>query len=110
MLRQRKTAAPSGIGNETAAEETILAFDGPAIVRGITYHVIDEGMAGGISEEAARRTLERLQARSIRPTIERSRWGGLSNGERLEWLLAQSQTFLLIGPGNLMLLRSRRGH
>lgn len=109
MLRQRKPAAPGGIGNASATEEGTLTFDGPAIVRAITYHVIDEGLAGGTSEEAARRTLERLVARSIRPTVARSRWAAWSNAERLAWLLAESQTFLLIGPGNLMLLRARRG-
>ncbi|MDB5171963.1 MAG: hypothetical protein JWO87_3396 [Phycisphaerales bacterium] len=109
MLRQQKTGALGGSQAVCGTEEAALTFDPAALVRGIAYHVLDEGLARGVSDEAMRRTLERLAARSVRASIPRSRWAALANAERLDWLLSQSQTFLLVGPGNIMLLRARRG-
>src|SRR4051812_33537396 len=70
-----------------------ISLDARGVVAGITFHLIDEGLAERVCPESARRTLGRLEAQGTGPVeVSRSLWEEMSNAERLAWLLAGSET------------------
>jgi hypothetical protein len=70
-----------------------ISFTAVGAVAAITFHLLDEGIAEGVDNESARRSVARL-ARAAAPVVEISRsfWGEMSNPERLAWLLASTET------------------
>lgn len=91
-----------------AATTDQLRFDPISAVRGIAFHLVDERLGRAVAEETMQRTVERLTAKSFSPCIARDRWIMMTNAQRLEWLLAESQTLPLIGADDVVFLRSRR--
>jgi DNA-binding NtrC family response regulator len=68
----------------------VLAFDPPAIVRAITFHLLDEGNARTINRESSQTAVDALSRRKSQLIISASLWAAMNNVQRLQWLLKQS--------------------
>ena len=91
---------PAATGAADAARDAVapITFEPEAVARAIVYHMVDEGLAREVTGDSVRRTVARLRRRGLRPSIRRSAWRGMSNHERLEWLLSESLTVPLMRP------------
>ena len=85
----------------------ILRFAPETVVRGIVFHMLEEGLARGVESASVERTVARMRRRGMRPTIRHTAWLAMSNHDRLEWLLAESRTVPLIHPDDLVSLDGR---
>ena len=93
---------------EASEKDAVLRFDPVLAVQAIVFHLLDEHLAKGVSPETIRRTMERLATKSISLSIARRRWVTMTNGQRLKWLLSESETTTLITENDFVLLRARR--
>ena len=73
-------------------------FEPDAVARAIVFHMLDEGFAREVAAESVKRMVLRLRRRGLRPAIRRSAWQGMTNHERLEWLLSATLTVPLMKP------------
>ena len=105
MLQQHKQQPdrggpnPEGVAAEAgavgaAAGDSLLHFDPARAVSGITFHLVDEGLARGVTPDSARRAVARLRRRAVRPSIGRGEWAAMTHRGRLHWLLTQTRTGL----------------
>ena len=100
MLRERKQSQEPRPAVAAVAEcDSLLRFDPPALVRGIVFHLLDEGVADAVHTLSAAAALERLRQRGVRPHISRALWVGMTNRQRLRWLLENSDTALRLYDG-----------
>lgn len=108
----QKQIAQSGVakgdGLAITSIEGVLTFDAGSAVRGIVFHLLDEKLARRVPEDAIKRTTDRLSGRDFRPSIARSRWTQMTNPQRLEWLLTETQTTTFAAPNDTVLLRARK--
>jgi hypothetical protein len=108
----QKQATGSSTGNLQSlpvhASDATVTFTALSAVRGIVFHLLDEKLARRVSDDTIQRTIQRLDARPFSPSIQRGRWLGMTNPQRLEWLLAQTQTITLVEANDTVLLRPRR--
>lgn len=110
-MLQKQATGPVGVENQAlaiSAAEAMLTFNSASAVRGIVFHLLDEKLARRVSDETVRRTIDRLDARAIHPSISRTRWSGMTNPQRLEWLLSETQTITLVEANDTVFLRARR--
>jgi hypothetical protein len=98
-------------GNEPAAQPqqageapAVFQFDPKSVVRGIVFHLVDEGIAADVSGDSVRRTIERLTSRKISPSIQRGQWATMSNRQRMDWLLSESKTAMSVIFGKTAVL------
>jgi hypothetical protein len=73
-------------------KSAIISFGPDQIVRAICFHLLDDHHAVKVSAISIHHTRDRLRRNRISIMIARRQWEGLSNRERLEWLLGQSKT------------------
>lgn len=101
MLRERKQSQEPRPDVAAAAAEGdgLLRFDPSAVVGAIVFHLLDEGMADAVHAVSAAAALERLRQRGVRPHISRGLWAGMTNRQRLRWLLENSDTTLRLYDG-----------
>jgi len=101
MLKQQHSIGgggnkPNNSGKATSASRAnpqAIAFDADTIVAGILFHLADEGIGSTVdpaSLQSLRRRLKR--ANSNVTVVKRARWESMSNPQRLEWLLAVSES------------------
>ena len=107
MLQQKMSSSKETAGG-AGSEAAVLKFDAVSAVRGIAFHLLDEKLAKSVSADAIQRTIERLGARSFHPVIPRDPLTMMTNSQRLNWLLSESQTLTLMGTGDVVFLRARR--
>jgi hypothetical protein len=92
------------------AAPVLVSFDPDAVVRAIVFHMLDEGLAREVAEESVGRTAAWLRRRGLRPSIRRTAWELMSNHDRLEWLLSESQIVPLMQPDrDVVMLEARDG-
>lgn len=106
MIKQQRSEVESTRATEVGAD---LQFDGALAVRGIVYHLLEENLARAIDPETITRTIDRLQGKPFQSHVERGRWAVMTNPQRLQWLLNETQTVTLVGEDEKVYLRSRRG-
>ena len=82
----------------------MFQFDPKSLVRGIVFHLVDEGIAAEVSGDSVRRTIERLTSRKISPSIQRGQWATMSNRQRMDWLMAESKTAMSVLVGKTAVL------
>lgn len=70
----------------------VVSFNPDQIVRAICYHLLDDHHAAKVSAISIHHTRDRLRRQRVSIMMARRQWEGLSNRERLEWLLGQSKT------------------
>jgi hypothetical protein len=109
MVQQHLFASPKIDRTSEARPDAVLRFEPLATVRAIVFHLLDERVARSVAPETIDRTIARLTAKSIRPSIAWRRWVTLSNPQRLAWLLAESHTSMRIGENDRVRLQARRG-
>ena len=97
---QQQAAVPAGNAQ--------FSFNPDSAVRAIVFHLLDEKLAKEVGSDSVKRTVERLTARSFASAISRREWVAMTNSQRLEWLLAESQTITLVGAEDVVHLRARR--
>ena len=103
--------APTGTPSATKADDPAPAaavamyqFDPKSLVRGIVFHLVDEGIAAEVSGDSVRRTIDRLASRKISPSIQRGQWAAMTNRQRMDWLLAESKTAMSVIFGKTAVL------
>jgi hypothetical protein len=79
------------------------------IIAGIAFHLIDWGEAVGVDDGSARKTLARLRRHQFSAFVPRLVWESMSDRERLDWMLAVSDTVLVVRADRVALLKRRRG-
>ena len=89
-MAPQPAAAPSAVAP--------ISFEPESAARAIVFHRLDEGLAREVTADSVRKTVARLRRRGMRPSIRRSAWRGMSNHERLEWLLSETLTVPLMNP------------
>ena len=104
-----------GSGNSTAPngntpavnpadQAAVFQFEPKSLVRGIVFHLVDEGLAAEVSGDSVRRTIERLTSRKISPSIQRGQWATMTNRQRMDWLMAESKTAMSVLVGRTAVL------
>ena len=92
------------LGTQPVGNQSVFQFDPASIVRGIVFHVLDEGIASEVTGDSVKRTIERLKTRKIHPSIDRTRWSSMTNRQRMDWLLAESKTATSLALGRTAVL------
>ncbi len=101
-------AGPSpGPADGVGEYEGVIRFAPENVVRGIVFHMLEEGLARDVEAASLERTLVRMRRRDLRPAIRHTAWLAMSNHDRLEWLLAESRTVPLIHPNDVVSLDGR---
>ena len=110
MLQQKSSESTGAASNPVTinAAEALLSFSAASAVCGIVYHLKEEKLAREVAADSVQRTLDRLSAKPFAPTVARSRWTAMTNPQRLDWLLNETQTITLVGAQDVVMLRSRR--
>jgi len=101
MLKQKHSIGDGDKQNDSGktrpaaslANPQAIVFDADMIVAGILFHLADEGIGSTVdpaSLQSLRRRLKR--ANSNVTVVKRTRWESMSNPQRLEWLLAVSES------------------
>ena len=85
----------------------ILRLSAETVVRGIIFHMLEEGLAREVVPGSVEKTLRRMRRRDLRPTIRHTTWLAMTNHDRLEWLLAESRTVPLIHEDDVVSLDGR---
>src|SRR4051794_36168306 len=94
MLKQHSIddSRKNGQNSAPGTDRQAISFGPDTIVAGIVFHLADEGVGNTVdptSLASLRRRLKRSREVAI---IKRSRWESMSNPQRLEWLLAVSES------------------
>jgi hypothetical protein len=89
MFSFLRRAKPAMDATEPALTSTrMISFDPGRIVRGITFHLLDEGKARLV--ECSESVVYNLSLRMDHLTISADRWAAMGNAQRLQWLLDHS--------------------
>jgi hypothetical protein len=86
FLRRPKPATHPTEPTRTSTQ--VITFDPCRIVRGVTFHLLDEGKAHFV--ESSESVVSDLSLRIDRLTISADKWAEMENSQRLERLLDQS--------------------
>lgn len=89
------------------ARSSCLAISADTLVTGIAFHLVDRKLATAVDEQAARHTLARLRRQRFNATVTRTTWQSMSDPERLQWLLAVSDTAYTLRSDNVAILKRR---
>ena len=96
VKKQLMTARPSESSTENRG---VISFDCHAVIAGIAFHLVDEGIALNLEPGSITRTLDRLRRNEVAPSIGRSEWATMTNEQRLQWLLVESKTCAVLSGG-----------
>jgi hypothetical protein len=105
-----ESAGQGAVANGAAAaaeSDGILRLSAETVVRGIIFHMLEEGLAREVAADSVEKTLRRMRRRDLRPTVRHTAWLAMTNHDRLEWLLAESRTVPLIHPNDVVSLDGR---
>jgi hypothetical protein len=91
-----------------ASSEGTFEFDPQRIMSALTYHVQDEGLASAVCDTCVQATLRRFNQCGTCVNIARSRWSGMTNPQRMEWLLASSRTEVYCSADGKAMFREAR--
>ena len=95
---------PADQTEQAGTTPAVFQFDPKSLVRGIVFHLVDEGIAADVSGDSVRRTIERLTSRKISLSIQRGQWATMSNRQRMDWLLSESKTAMSVIFGKTAVL------
>lgn len=108
MLQQQVFGSSGGKIQSAVEQDVMLDFDPVSAVRAIIFHLVDEKLAKSVAPETVRRTTDRLTAKCFHCHIQKSRWSGMTNPQRLNWLLSESLTLPVMAENDCAMLRARR--
>ncbi|HYE20145.1 MAG TPA: hypothetical protein VEA69_16985 [Tepidisphaeraceae bacterium] len=92
----------------TTASEGTFEFDPQRLVSALTFHVQDEGLASTICDTCVQATLRRFNQSGTSVNVAKSRWSGMTNAQRMEWLLASSRTEVYCSADGTAMFREAR--
>lgn len=78
------------------------------LLAGIAFHLIDNRQAVAVDDRARLKTLTRLRRHGFRACVARSAWESMGNGERLDWMLAVSDTTFMLTADRVAILKRRK--
>jgi hypothetical protein len=84
----------------------VLSHD--KIVAGIAYHLIDLKRANGVDDDGMKKTARRLERKGFKAYIGRGEWEGMNDSQRLDWLLAVSETMYVLQADRVAVLGKRQ--
>ena len=93
-----------------APETGTHVFDARRWVAAVKFHLLDERIARGVSDESVERAVRRMERSERRGkfiTIPRGMWGAMSNRQRLEWLLASGGTTYHVREDKIAVVEAR---
>ena len=117
MIKQRQHSlegdkkSPNRADGKTPArtpQQNVLFFDPDTIVAGILYHFADEGIGSVVEASTIASLRRRLKRMPVATMIKRSRWESMSNPQRLEWLLAISESCFQVRDDATIAIAHRR--
>lgn len=106
--RPRRPDPLAGRSDGTAQRSRTIMIHPEMIIAGITFHLIDRGEAVGVDDGSARKALARLRRRQFSAFVPRLAWESMTDRERLDWMLAVSDTVLVVRADRVALLKRRR--
>ena len=65
-------------------------------------------LAVSVDDRARQKTLGRLKRHGFRACVTRSAWESMGNGERLDWMLAVSDTTFMLTADRVAILKRRK--
>ena len=75
---------------ESSSSEDAIQFDAERIIAGITYHLVDSGIALEVDPGSVKSICNRLRESGAGAGIARDVWAKMEDPERLQWLLFQA--------------------
>jgi hypothetical protein len=78
------------------------------LLSGIAFHLIDNRTAVAIDDRARLKALGRLRRHGFRACVARSDWDAMGNAERLDWMLAVSDTTFMLTADRVAILKRRK--
>ena len=82
-VRRRATKIVPESNNSNDA----IQFDAGRMIAGITYHLVDSGIALELDPGSLKSICNRLQGNRTEAAIARNDWAAMEDPERLQWLL-----------------------
>jgi hypothetical protein len=88
------------------ARGIVLSHD--TVVAGISYHLIDLKHASGVDDDGVKKTARRLERKGFKAYIPSAEWEAMNDGQRLDWLLAVSETAYVLRADRVAVLGRRQ--
>ena len=101
------TGSDSNTPSAGDARSLLLRFEPELAVRAIVFHLADEGLSPKVAGDSVRATISRLRRAALCPQIEQWIWSQMTNAQRLEWLLQNTQTTARLLSDEMSVLESQ---
>jgi hypothetical protein len=86
-------------GQDIASDGSGLLFFTPdRLVAGITFHLLENGIAISLDRNSSGAVLQKLGQRLQNLSISKAHWSSMDNFQRLQWLLNQSGIIVNFNP------------
>ena len=89
-------------------DRQMIFFDADTIVAGIVFHLADEGIGSAVDTTSLLALRRRLKRGPAATPMKRARWAAMPNPQRLEWLLAVSESCFQVGDDATVVIAHRR--
>lgn len=106
--RPRPSASVSDEPGLRGAAARELVMSPHKVLGGIAFHLIDTRLAMAVDERARIKTLGRLRRNGFKACITRAEWCAMSDAQRLDWLLAMSDTTYVLTADRTAILKRRK--
>ena len=106
-IRPRPSASVSEETGSRDAARTIV-MSPHKLLAGIAFHLIDNRHAMSVDDRARLKTLTRLRRHGFKACIARQAWEAMGNPERLDWMLAVSDTTFMLTADRVAILKRRK--
>ena len=86
----------------------MFRFNPRQITEAIAFHLLDEGTANRVNPDSLGRNITRLTRELGNLAVPKDDWAGMTNPQRLRWLLEESHTsFQVCTNGTALLSRTK---
>jgi hypothetical protein len=114
MIKRRSAQQPSSVTHlvpdpSAPGRSPSLTLNADTVIAGIRFHLLDRGHAQGVDDQTVHHALCRLKRTQFKADVTRSAWEAMSDPERLQWLLAVSDTAYTLRDDHVAVLKRRRG-
>ena len=104
MLDSTSGGASAQTSSTLPAASAVFRFDSDQIIRAVTFHLLDLKRAKRIGKQSLKRTLTRLTTELRTLAVPKDEWAGMTDSQRLTWLLEESRTSVqIMSDGTAML-------
>ena len=106
-IRPRPSASVSEENGSRDLARTIV-MSPHKLLAGIAFHLIDNRHATAVDDRARLKTLTRLRRHGFKACVARPAWEAMGNAERLDWMLAVSDTTFMLTADRVAILKRRK--